>query len=339
VRNLAGIEFAGSGFPQTFAIADLEVDGLRPGRVHSYLASAGLMFFFPLGEPATWRLLAMLPPGGDPGDLDVARLQQVVDEYTGSAGLTLRDPVWVTRFQVQSRYARRFRDGRILLAGDAAHIHSPAGAQGMNTGIQDAVNLAWKLAQVIRGDAFDDLLTSYADERLPVARGVLRMTDRLFRMATTANPLVRFARPRLAPMVLGLVSRSRSLREIGFRVISQIGVSYRDRELPRASRSVGLGRLRAGDRLPPFPVLIDGVAVDLRKQIVTPNYLLAAIGTSTPDATGFEGPVTVVQGDWPRDRRRHRGATWMLIRPDGYIAGIWRSAAAARSFLRILSRP
>ncbi|MEO7897829.1 MAG: FAD-dependent monooxygenase [Pseudolysinimonas sp.] len=214
-RILTGIPFTGSGFPQMFAIADLEVDGLEQGRVHAYVTSAGLMFFFPLGSPATWRLLVMLPPDLQNSDLDLSVLQLVVDEYAGASKLVLRDPAWVTRFQVQSRYAQRFRDRRVFLAGDAAHIHGPAGAQGMNTGIQDAANLGWKLAQVLSGQASDELLGSYEDERLPVARGVLRMTDRLFRMATTSNPLIRFVRPRVAPFALSVVTRSRLLRQLG----------------------------------------------------------------------------------------------------------------------------
>ena len=338
VRTLGGIEFVGSGFPQSFAIADLEVDGLHPDRVHAYITSAGLMFFFPLGVPATWRLLAMLPDAADGGDIDLAMLQRVVDDYTGGTGLTLHDAVWVTRFQVQSRHARRFRQGRIFLAGDAAHIHSPAGAQGMNTGIQDAVNLGWRLAQVIRGDAPDPLLDGYEDERLPVARSVLRMTDRLFRMATTSNPLVRFARPRLAPAVLGLAVGSRSLRQLGFGVISQIAITYRHRAPARASRSDRWGRLRAGDRLPPFPLIVDGLTVDLRQHLATPKYLLAVIGVSDSDvADDLARQVAVVRGDLPGDRS-HQRETWLLVRPDGYIAGIWRTVDGLRAFLRSQSR-
>ena len=151
VRQQAGIGFAGRAYPQTFVLADLEVDGLEPGAVHSYLTGAGLLFFFPLGTPATWRMLA-IRPAGTTGEVTLAELQAIVDR-TATDGLRLRDPVWMTDFRLHLRGAERYRSGRVFLAGDAAHIHSPAGGQGMNTGIQDAVNLGWKLALDLRGIA------------------------------------------------------------------------------------------------------------------------------------------------------------------------------------------
>lgn len=202
----------------------------------------------------------------------------------------------------------------------------------MNTGIQDAVNLGWKLAQVVNGQAAEKLLDSYEDERLPVARGVLRMTNRLFGMATTSNPLIRFVRPRVAPFALSLVSRSRVLRQIGLRVISQIGLTYRSRRLARSSRGVALGRLRAGDRLPPMEILVDGAPIDLRTRIASPNYLLAVIGAH--GGADLEKLVIVVRGEWPRSGP----PTWLLVRPDGYLAGIWRTESGVREFLRRQSR-
>jgi 2-polyprenyl-6-methoxyphenol hydroxylase-like FAD-dependent oxidoreductase len=327
VRKLAGVEFVGAAFPQTFAIADVEVADLEKGPVHSFLSSQGVMFFFPLGAPASWRLLVMLPDPYRDEHLDLPSLQRVVDDYAGAERYRLHDPVWMTRFQVNSRYARRFRDGRVFLAGDAAHVHSPAGAQGMNTGIQDAVNLGWKLAQVLDHGAADSLLDTYDDERLPVARGVLRMTNRLFRMATTPNPAVRFIRPRLAPFAIAMVARSRMLRQTGFRVISEIGLTYRHRQLAKASGSERLGTLRAGDRLPAMQILVERQPVDLRSLIRTPRYLLAAINpTSEPPSREL---VDVVRGQWPDSGPE----TWLLIRPDSYVAGIWRTRTGLQQFL------
>ena len=330
VRRLAGIEFAGRGFPQTFVIADVEVDGLDLGPVHSFVSEAGILFFFPLGDPTTWRALGMAPTDID-GDLDLAEVQSIVDSYVGDRSLHVRDPAWLTRFKIQSRHARRFRAGRVLLAGDAAHIHSPAGAQGMNTGIQDAANLGWKLAQVIQGIAPAKLLDTYEEERLPIALGVLRTTNRIFSIATTSNPLVRFARPRVAPAALNLVRRMGWLSSIGFRVISQLGISYRRRVLARTSRSVRLRGLRAGDRLPPMPVMVDGVPVDVRELVTTPRYLLVVIGGSTEKLTDWGDHVELVEGEWPQGARGQD--TFLLIRPDGYITGIWRTPGEAVAFL------
>lgn len=139
VRAQAGIGFEGYAYPQTFLLADLEVDGLEPDAVHTYLAGNGMLFFFPLGSPATWRMLAMRPPDAR-AEVTVSLLEETVGRYTDDR-LALRDPVWMTDFRLHNRGAARYRAGRCFLAGDAAHIHSPAGAQGMNTGIQDALNL------------------------------------------------------------------------------------------------------------------------------------------------------------------------------------------------------
>lgn len=337
VRRLSGIEFAGKGFPQTFAIADLDVDGLEPGPVHAYVAEAGIMFFFPLGEPAPWRLLAMLPNDA-PERPDLQELQRVVDGYAGTGTLRLHDPVWLTDFRVQSRHARRFRDRRVLLAGDAAHIHSPAGAQGMNTGIQDAANLGWKLAQVLQGRAPVSLLDTY-EERLPIAVGVLRMTNRLFGMATTSNPLIRFVRPRVAPGALSLVRNLAWARAIGFRAISQLGIDYRRATLARRSRSRGFRGLRAGDRLPPLSVVVDGVATDLQDRLPTPNYLLAAIGVGDTAPPGSSSAVKFVRADWPTDSPYRGHSVWLLVRPDGYITGLWRKPQQAHAFFREWTLP
>jgi 2-polyprenyl-6-methoxyphenol hydroxylase-like FAD-dependent oxidoreductase len=149
VREGAGIPFEGGTYPQTFVLADLEVDGqLERGAAHAFLGGEGILLFFPLGTPATWRIAGMRPTSEEAGDreqatepLTLAELQRICDRFTG-ASLRLRDPVWLTNFRVHHRQAACYRSGRVFLAGDAAHVHSPAGAQGMNTGIQDAWNLA-----------------------------------------------------------------------------------------------------------------------------------------------------------------------------------------------------
>lgn len=337
VRHSAGIEFSGTAFPQTFVIADLEADGLQAGRVHAYVSEAGMMFFFPLGSPATWRLLAMVPQGDQVADPTLESVQAIVAQYTRDT-VVLHDPVWVTDFSVHSRRAEQFRKGRVLLAGDAAHIHSPAGAQGMNTGIQDAVNLGWKLAMVSQGLATTDLLDSYERERLPVASSVLRMTNRAFRVATSSNPLLRKVRARVPAAVLPLVLRVGVLRKIGFRIISQLCIRYRHSPLCVEGRP----RLRrgphAGDRFPDAPITVDGTQSTLHANLSPTRFDLLLCGPA--DSWTDREPTD----EWPEVRLARLSATespgvWTdptglalrrlglgevdaahyLVRPDGYI--------------------
>ena len=167
VRKQAGIAFTGGRYPQTFLLADADAKGLEAGTAHVWFGANGPLFFFPLLHPAAWRLLT--PRSGsvhaetnrpvESGPVEVDELQSVVDGATGGT-VQLATPVWSTAFQLHHRQAETYRSGPVFLAGDAAHIHSPAGAQGMNTGVQDAVNLGWKLALVCRGVATERLLAT-----------------------------------------------------------------------------------------------------------------------------------------------------------------------------------
>ncbi|GAA4288728.1 FAD-dependent monooxygenase [Georgenia daeguensis] len=262
VRRAAGIAFRGRPYPPTFVLADLEADGLEPGPAHAFVSGDGVLFFFPLGDPATWRMIAMRPRGqeaaaGEPVALE--ELQGLVARFT--AGVGLRDPVWTTNYRLHMRGAAAYRAGRVLLAGDAAHIHSPAGAQGMNTGIQDAVNLGWKLALAVAGRAPDRLLDTYEAERLPVGRAVLRLSDRAFTVATSAAAPLRFARAWLAPVVVPLVLRLTRLRAAGFRTVAELTVAYRRSPLSVDGPGAPRRGPRAGDRLPDAP-LTDGTLHD-----------------------------------------------------------------------------
>ena len=237
VREQAGIAFTGGRYPQTFLLADADADGLEPDTAHVWFGAKGPLFFFPLLRPAAWRLLTPRPSGGqgptvtevpaDAGPVALDELQSVVDIATGGT-VKLATPIWATAFQIHHRHAETYRAGSSFLAGDAAHIHSPAGAQGMNTGIQDAVNLGWKLALVCRGVAPERLLDTYDLERRPVGAFVLRFTDRAFTAATSNAPLVRFARTHLAPRGLALAGRLPRARAVAFRTVSQLDVRYPD---------------------------------------------------------------------------------------------------------------
>jgi 2-polyprenyl-6-methoxyphenol hydroxylase-like FAD-dependent oxidoreductase len=248
-RRLARITFNGRAYPHRFLLADVEVDGLAPGRVHVYLGTHGPLLLFPLGTPATWRLIALLPRSEPHVPVTLPVVQAAVARHTREP-LTVHDPAWLTEFTVSSRLADAFRSGRVFLAGDAAHIHSPAGGQGMNTGIQDAANLGWKLALVCRGEAGSALLNTYERERMPVARSVVTTTDRGFRVATARVPLVRDLRATLGPRIGAVILRSALLRRAGFRVLSELGLHYRHSPLSVEGRTAPIGGPRPGHRFP-----------------------------------------------------------------------------------------
>src|SRR5262249_32412444 len=209
VRKASGIAFEGGSYPQDFALGDVEADGpLEPNAINSFSGGGVVAMFFPLGRPTTWRVVAMAADEqseaesgrtsspGIIGALQLSELQHLVDPPTAGT-IRLRDPAWLTRFHLHHRQIANYRNGNVFLAGDAAHIHSPVGAQGMNTGIQDAWNLGWKLGLVARGLAHNRLLETYEAERWPVGQFLLRYTDRLFSTFTRAmsgRPLATWAR-------------------------------------------------------------------------------------------------------------------------------------------------
>jgi 2-polyprenyl-6-methoxyphenol hydroxylase-like FAD-dependent oxidoreductase len=327
VRPLAGIAFTGAPYPQTFVLADLDADGPRPGAVHGYMGDDGLLFMFPLGRPATWRLLCMAPTSADtPPDLD--QLQGLADRSTGDA-VRLHDPVWATYFRIHHRHATHYRRGLAFLAGDAAHIHSPAGAQGMNTGIQDAWNLGWKLALVTAGDAHPDLLDTYETERMPVGRGVLRFTDRAYRIATSSNPLIRTLRTTLAPDLVRLVLASRRGRAFAFRSLSQLAIAYRHSPISQEGQPRLRTGPRAGDRLPDAPVTPPGGPPTTFHQVLAPgqfHLLLSGPPDAWPAGDGVGGQVHISRIAVHRLAHERLGLTddrataHHLVRPDGHIA-------------------
>ncbi|WEO78495.1 FAD-dependent monooxygenase [Cryobacterium sp. SO2] len=359
-RRLTGSGFTGRAYPQRFLLADLEADGPERGMVHVYLGRSGPLFLFPLLTPASWRLLVMLPPTVSTGPATLALARAAVARHTREP-IVLHDPAWLTEFTVSSRLADTMRRGRVFLAGDAAHIHSPAGAQGMNTGIQDAVNLGWKLALVCRGVAAPTLLQSYERERLPVARSVLAMTDRAFRVATSRNPVLRELRAGPGIRLAALLLRSRAVRRAGFRVVSELGIRYRESPLSVEGRPRPAGGPRAGERFPQ-PGLGAAPASPAGDEPRPPVFRMLLCG---PAALWPDTEVRAFRARWahlatveqvpaaPRSRwsaapraaalsRRRPGTAQYLVRWDGYLG--YRAAGTdltgAAEYLRALgARP
>ena len=177
---------------------------------------------------------------------DRLSFDDVRDRVTGHLGFTIKQVNWFSTYHVHHRVAARFREGRAFLLGDAAHVHSPVGGQGMNTGIGDAVNLAWKLAAVLNDGAGAGLLDSYEPERIGFARRLVATTDRAFAVVTDRGPIAWRVRTAIVPPIAHLLFRLPAVRRFLFRTVSQVGVNYRDSPLSEGSA----GSVRGGDRLP-----------------------------------------------------------------------------------------
>ena len=236
VRKGLGLTFEGEAYPQSFMLADCRIAWpLDYNHFRIFLRGLHLAVFLPLRGRNFGRFIAIKADGAplsaataEASGADPLRLEEVqhaVREATGME-VTLSDPVWMTRYRIHHRGVKEYRRGRVFVAGDAAHIHSPAGGQGMNTGLQDAANLAWKLALALRGKGGEALLESYHAERWPVGQRVLQYTDRIFTMMSSQTGWVASVRNALVPLITGTLSKSGRLRAKAFSFISQLGIRY-----------------------------------------------------------------------------------------------------------------
>jgi 2-polyprenyl-6-methoxyphenol hydroxylase-like FAD-dependent oxidoreductase len=245
VRGQLGIGFPGGTYTGLFYVADVVATG-EPvrGELHVDIEDADFLLLFPLSEQH-WRLVGTVHdvPGGEESKLGFDDVKGKAMEHLK---LNIEKVNWFSTYRVHHRVANRFGDGRAFLLGDAAHIHSPVGGQGMNTGIGDAVNLSWKLAAVLKGGATRNLLDTYEPERIAFARRLVATTDRGFVVVTKRGILARLVRRRIVPLVAPLLFRIGAMRRLLFTTVSQTLVNYRDSSLSAGAA----GSVRGGDRLP-----------------------------------------------------------------------------------------
>ncbi|HZY89349.1 MAG TPA: FAD-dependent monooxygenase [Gemmataceae bacterium] len=246
VREGLATGFPGGTYSGLFYVADVDAAGpAADGEIHVDFEEADFLAVFPLKGAGRLRLVGPVrwEPEREHRELT---FEDVRERVIGNLKLTVASVNWFSTYRVHHRVAARFRAGRVFLLGDAAHVHSPVGGQGMNTGIGDAVNLAWKLAAVLTGGARDSLLETYERERIGFARRLVATTDRAFTFVTKQGAVARWVRTRLVPRIAPPLFRLAPVRRFLFRTVSQIGVNYRNSPL-----SVGAaGAVRGGDRLP-----------------------------------------------------------------------------------------
>jgi hypothetical protein len=237
--------------------------------------------------------------------------------------------MWFATYRIHHRSAERFRDRRCFVLGDAAHIHSPVGAQGMNTGLQDAYNLGWKLALVAQGRAHATLIDSYEAERVPVARRLLDTTDRAFRLVVSDNPLAGIFRTQILARVMAFGMRRKWVQRRAFRIISQTGIHYRSSPLSLTLDGFASGAPQAGDRFPWLKVKLgaNGAVEDLFKTLDDTRFNLIVFGQAAPPeqtlGLGDLLRVCTVADDSGNDaellRARIPRPSFYLLRPDGHV--------------------
>lgn len=329
VRQVAGIEFVGAPYEEVFFVADTEASGsMSVDELNVYLWPEGFHIFFPMRGTNRWRVVGILPEAlrGKEG----VTFDDVIPSIRKEAGsrLEFSQCNWFSTYRIAHRRAAHFQQGRAFLVGDAAHVHSPVGAQGMNTGLQDAYNLAWKLALVAQGKARDELLRTYAMEREPFADWLLRFTDRAFEMVVSESPVVSRIRTSIAPRMLEAALHSGWVRHFVFRTVSQIGIHYRKSPLSVQDRDAKDGGVQAGDRFPWLHlVLAEGSPpADIFKACEAGRFNLIVMGQDAGDLSPLRhGGVHVIAVPDTTENRTVLDASgvplpsFYLIRPDGYV--------------------
>jgi len=246
VRKVMGIGFPGGTYPHLFYVADIEGAGpAMNGELNVDLDESDILAVFPMAEAGRARLVGTVRDERAERE-QTLQFGDVSSRAIGNLRIEVRKVNWFSTYHVHHRVAEHFRRGRAFLVGDAGHIHSPVGGQGMNTGIGDAFNLGWKLAAVLRGRAPDRLLDSYEAERIAFAQKLVATTDRVFSFVSANGPVADIVRTRIAPLVMPLMAKLPMVREFLFRTVSQTVLNYRDSPLSKGAA----GQVHGGDRLP-----------------------------------------------------------------------------------------
>jgi len=330
VRELAHTPFEGKDYPQQFALADLRINWpLAPSEAHIFTSPEGILACFPMPD-GYYRIVANKGTGESTDTPNIDEIRTLISAR-GPSGVQVDELRWSANFFLHSRLVDTLQRGRTLLVGDAAHIHSPALGQGMNTGIQDAANLGWKLALVIKGLADPSLISTYDAERWQVEHNVLSQTDFVTKVMNGQNRFLSWLRDHIGPLVVKNENVTTRIREL----ISELSIDYSGSSIVVAMKGEGL---QPGERAPDALVERDGNQIRLYELLRGPGHHLVLLGDQDADWTTLEllgGEVTVlaIRRDYKEgspgtiDRKGEMASVYgldraYLIRPDGYIGAI-----------------
>jgi len=317
VRSALGIGFGGGTYAHLFYVADVQAGGVvLNDEPHAAIDKSDFLIVLPLKARGHVRLVGAVR-GQAEHSSDKLSWEDVSRSVISWLPIEIERVNWFSTYRVHHRVAQQFRKGRAFLLGDAAHIHSPVGGQGMNTGIGDAVNLAWKLAAAMLGGAGETLLDSYEPERIAFARRLVDTTDRAFTAVTSSAWTARFLRLQLFPLLLPLLLRTAAARRLLFRTVSQISVDYRGCRLSEGYA----GAVYGGDRLPWVP---GSGSSDNFTPLTSLAWQVHVYGDASPElmsACAERGlPLHVFPWRVPIAQTGLKRNASYLVRPDGYVA-------------------
>ncbi|MGP1907992.1 FAD-dependent monooxygenase [Metabacillus sp. JX24] len=314
VRKQAGFEFLGETHEEAFFVADVEFSGMNVSNheFYAFFNDEGFCAFIPVRKTGIRRLLGLIPSSLDKEGTGFDELRPFIEKQTG---LEIIRADWFSTYKVHHLVSNKFQSGRVFICGDAGHIHSPVGGQGMNTGIGDAINLSWKIAAVLKGKASIDILDTYETERIAFAKKLVATTDQSFKRFVGRNSQNPFLLNLFLPYVVPFLLEFPITKKRAFNMLSQNRVNYRDSEISRGKA----GKLRGGDRLP----WIEGENnnFDPLKSLDWQIHVYGTIHSNLKELADYRN-ITINCFEWTPTMREsgiEKDAAY-LIRPDGYIS-------------------
>jgi 2-polyprenyl-6-methoxyphenol hydroxylase-like FAD-dependent oxidoreductase len=324
VRDTMGTGYPGGTYRQLFYVADVQASGpALDGELHVDLEEADFLAVFPLAGKGRARLIGTVRDERAQ-HAETLRFEDISRRIIDNLKVKVEEVNWFSTYHVHHRVTAHFRKGRAFLLGDSAHIHSPAGGQGMNTGIGDAINLAWKLKAVLAGRAPDALLDSYEPERIAFAQRLVKTTDRVFTLATAEGKTADIIRTRIVPVVFPALAKFDAFREFLFRTVSQITINYRHSALSEGHA----GAIHGGDRLP----WVSAGNVDNYEPLKAMSWQVHVYGDANAELETWckehDMPLHVFAWRPEYGEAGFAREGLYLIRPDCYVALAHRSGAA-----------
>lgn len=334
VRHQLGFKFKGDTQERMFYVADVKIESPITDQKDAYfvMIDKGFVLFFPLIEERHYRIIGTVPDGTiEKEKIQFSDIKQIIKNQLGIP-MQFLEEYWFSTYKVHSRMVDSFGKGRCFIAGDAAHIHTPAGGQGMNTGIQDAYNLAWKLAFVINKKADKKLLATYNEERKENAKNLLKSTDRMFDLLAGTSLIANFIRLYIMPFILNRITKYSFLSRRIFPLLSQIGIKYPNSSLTLKS---SVGKISAGSRMPYFQINGESIFDKLKD----PDYKILYFGNKNNDhlqevnhnkieliKLSFESIPTIF---------KNQSDFYIVVRPDNYISYIGRDPGKVKQSMDV----